>query len=429
MPMTIAELHKIFLECNSQFSTDSRKISEGDIFFALKGERFDGNLFAKEVIERGAAWAVIDDKKQENAHTILVDDVLIALQELANYHRQTFDIPVIGITGSNGKTTTKELLHGVLSKKYIVHTTRGNLNNHIGVPLTLLSAPTDTEMMIVEMGANHIGEIHDLCEIAAPNFGLITNIGKAHLEGFGSIEGVLKGKTELYRYLASHDSHIFYNDKDTKLRDSIPAQTTKVPYIDWMRLEMDSKFIVISNNKEERSSYTTHLVGSYNGSNMRCAATVGEHFDVAKADILQAIAEYVPSNNRSQLIEKGAYRFLMDAYNANPSSMKLSISSFAGMSTDRKKVLVLGDMAELGENSIDLHAEMIEHLSSYDWAEVILLGPLFAAADKSSHHLHYPDVGAMLTRQEEIREILEERVALIKASRSMKLEQLETLIK
>jgi len=424
---TVQQLYEHYLANGGLVSTDSRTIEKGAIFFALKGERFDGNQYAMKVLDKGASFAVVDSPAVPQGNQIMhVEDVLETLQQLAHHHRTVLDIPVIAITGSNGKTTTKELMHAVLSKKYKVHATKGNLNNHIGVPLTLLSAPQNLDLLIIEMGANHIGDIDELCQIADPSYGLITNIGHAHLEGFGSFDGVKQGKTELFRHLKGRDGTIFYNDNDKLLSEEIPENMFVHPYIDWLAVRSGSTFLDIS--VDYTKWVTTQLVGKYNATNMLCAATVGQFFGISKEQIIEAITEYLPTNNRSQIVELGSYTLVMDAYNANPNSMKESISSFAAMNTDLSKILILGDMAELGSQTDSMHTEILGHLSKFEWEDVFIIGPHFIKADTNNEYNQSKSTDELLISKN-IEEILKDKMTLIKASRSMKLEQIETLIR
>lgn len=427
--MDIGQLYKIYLEAGRPISIDSRAIEEGQIFFAIKGERFDGNDYVDEVLAKGASCAVVDNIEAFRPRgTILVDDSLTALQSLASYHRKQMEIPVIGITGSNGKTTTKELLHQVLSQKFQVHSTKGNFNNHIGVPLTLLSAPEDTEILIVEMGANHIGEIAMLSNIAEPDLGLITNIGKAHLEGFGSLEGVIEAKTELYRFIKKNDGIIFYNGEDALLNRVLPNGSRTIKYLQGMAFRNEGVYISIQDTSTKSGWLKTSLVGSYNHTNILCAATVGQYFGVSIDKILDAIASYVPTNNRSQLVIRNNIHLLMDAYNANPTSMQESIASFAAQESDKEKVLIIGDMAELGSDSMAMHQEILEFLSCYEWKAVFLVGNQFSNADMGQRYPHYKSVSDLVEDRHTVLSALEGSMCLIKASRSMQLEKIEALI-
>lgn len=355
------ELYKIFLR-HPNVITDSRKIEAGCLFFALKGERFNGNSFAADAIEKGAAFAIIDEPEFAiGEQFILVENVLEALQGMANFHRKQFQIPVIGITGSNGKTTTKELIYEVLSSHYPTHYTMGNFNNHIGLPLTLLKMQKGTEVAVIEMGANHVGEIEFLCKIAEPTHGLITNIGKAHLEGFGGIEGVKKGKSELYRFLEKNDGtafvnleelfleelakglehRIFYKKSDKPNPIAAPAETKLLTTHPFVRVAFLNEFAEILEVQSQ-------LSGNYNFNNIMTAITVGRYFKVPSQKIKAAIENYVPSNNRSQVLEKDGNTYILDAYNANPSSMQRSLENFSKME-GQSKIAILGDMLELGE--------------------------------------------------------------------------------
>jgi UDP-N-acetylmuramoyl-tripeptide--D-alanyl-D-alanine ligase len=421
--MKIEELYKIYLQYPS-VQTDTRKLRTGDLFFALKGPSFNGNEFAQKAIENGAAYAVIDEASYMiEGKTILVEDVLLTLQQLAKYHRQQFSIPFIAITGSNGKTTTKELIHAVLSTSFKTYTTEGNLNNHIGVPLTILKIRQDAEMAVIEMGANHQKEIASYCEIALPDFGLITNTGKAHLEGFGGIEGVRKGKGELYDHLRSHNGTAFvFWDYDylremsrgiphiytygTESADITGAATQTDPYLE------------VSFHKGISGQVSTHLVGGYNLPNVLAAAAVGVYFGVDSSRIKQAIESYQPTNSRSQLLEKGSNKIILDAYNANPSSMRLAIENFAKIKADRK-MLVLGGMAELGEGSLEEHKEIIRLIDQYHWSKVLLVGGDFMKISNS-----YPLFPSALEAGKWMKENkIENTYLLIKGSRSMQMEK------
>ena len=355
---TTEELYQYFLSCGS-VSTDTRKIQSGSLFFALKGENFDANTFAKEALAKGAAYAVIDNPEYiTGENTLLVQDTLIALQQLANHHRVQLGLPIIALTGSNGKTTTKELINAVLSKKYNTVATIGNLNNHIGVPLTLLSLTNETEIGIVEMGANHKKEIEFLCEIAEPNFGYITNFGKAHLEGFGGIEGVIEGKSELYKYLQQHTKTVFVNLDDAiqneKTKD-MPRYTFAVDeYNCDVRIEtVEAKPLVTV--KYKGLDIHSNLIGIYNANNINAAITIGTYFKISDSKIKEAIEGYIPSNNRSQLVEKDSNKIIMDAYNANPSSMAAAIENLLQLKGE-SKMAILGDMFELiDEKELDVY--------------------------------------------------------------------------
>lgn len=392
--MDINKLHEIFLSCGQNICTDTRKIAPGAVFFALKGDNFNGNRFAAQALASGCAYAVVDEPGAGNGEKfILVKDVLAALQQLANYHRKQFNIPVIAITGSNGKTTTKELVHAVLSKKFNLQYTRGNLNNHIGVPLTLLSLKAEHEMAVVEMGANHVGEIDALCRIAEPGYGVITNIGKAHLEGFGGIEGVKKGKSELYRFLKEVNGTVFVHGDDDVLME-LCAANNKVTYGTKKLYDIVGKYSE-SNLFVElawRTRYTasdlkdapyvrSNIVGVYNYYNALCAACIGNFFKVEDNLIQEAIEGYVPTNNRSQLQKTSSNVLILDYYNANPSSMSLAIENFSHMQF-QNKMLVLGDMLELGDEAFKEHALILQLLRERQLEDYILVGPIFYALQK-----------------------------------------------
>jgi len=374
--MSISELYAKFKN-SSGISTDTRKIEPGSIFFALKGDKFNANEFAAQALEAGAGLAVIDQAEfAADERFIVVEDVLKTLQDLANFHRKTFAFPVIGLTGSNGKTTNKELLSGVLSKKYVVYATKGNLNNHIGVPLTLLSIKDDCEMAVVEMGANHQKEIEMLCNICEPTHGFITNVGKAHLEGFGGVEGVKKGKGELFDFLSHHHGTVFINDKNPVLLDMASTRSfDKIVYYgsDDHTLKLEHESPRISFTKGDKT-YFSHLSGYYNFENMQTAFAVGLHFEVPEEDACEAIAGYNPDNNRSQIIEQGSNSLFMDAYNANPSSMAASLKNFINLETSKQKVVILGDMFELGEYSDHEHAELGRLVAEGHFGLVVLYG-------------------------------------------------------
>jgi UDP-N-acetylmuramoyl-tripeptide--D-alanyl-D-alanine ligase len=422
--MDINNLYSAFLKSKA-VNTDTRSIQPGDMFFALKGGNFDGNQYAENALEKGALYAIIDNLEfKKDERYLVVDDVLTALQTLANYYRKQFSIPFIAITGSNGKTTTKELLQRVLSKKYKTFATKGNLNNHIGIPLTLLSMPHDTEMAVIEMGANHQKEIEGYCKIVEPTHGTITNIGKAHLEGFGGIEGVKKGKGELFDYLRANGRTAFVNSKDVTV--SSLADWENVIYYpaekDFYNCELITAdpFVVLRTEKGE--VVKTKLIGAYNFENMACALCVGKYFEVPDKDANDAIATYDPTNNRSQVIIKGSNTILLDAYNANPSSMKAAIEHFA-KTEFANKVLILGDMFELGDESEAEHGALGKLVSELKFSKVILVGKNMIAASRTSDKTMYFE--NKTTLQEWLKEnILKDSHILIKGSRGMGLETL-----
>ncbi len=383
--MKIEELYKYYKETYS-VSTDTRNIKKGSLFFALKGTQFDGNVFADNAIKLGASYAVIDDKKYQSERTILVENVLEVLQELAKYHRQQLGIPILSITGSNGKTTTKELVNAVLSKKYKVVATKGNLNNHIGVPLTLLSMLPDTEFGIVEMGANHLNEISFLCEIAQPDYGYITNFGKAHLEGFGSFEGVIKGKSELYDYLKNTDGTCFVNGND-------PIQLEKSKGLKKHFLIENTELVQTQPSiifKYENTIFESNLTGEYNYQNIKVALTIGEFFDVPLNSSKEAIQNYVPTNNRSQELKKGTTLIILDAYNANPTSMEKSLRNFATFS-EKRKILFLGDMFELGKYSEEEHQRIYDIAQQLNFTAIYLIGKHFSKVKIGANTYKYDD--------------------------------------
>ena len=377
--MIIEELYQHFKQC-SAVSTDTRKIEEGSLFFALKGDNFNGNNFASQALSSGAKYCVIDEKQYAtDERYLVVEDVLKALQQLATYHRKQLKIPIIALTGSNGKTTTKELINAVLSKKYDTTATQGNLNNHIGVPLTLLQMKESTEIGIVEMGANHPNEIGSLCEIAHPNYGLITNFGKAHLEGFGSIEGVIKAKSELYDYLMAHQKTIFVNENDhLQVRQTLDSKNV---YKFGLLTSLDTMLEIIDTQpyvtlRYNQSVIKSRLTGNYNFNNIAVAIAIGSYFDVDPKDIISAIEDYTPTNNRSQIIEKDSNTIIMDAYNANPTSMLAALENFKQLHQERK-IIFLGDMFELGQTAEIEHQFIVDYLEKNDLGKVYLIGKNF----------------------------------------------------
>lgn len=420
--MNIEELYTLYLQ-HPSVQTDTRKLQNGDLFFALKGPSFNGNAFAQNAINAGAAYAVIDDGKCAiEGKTILVEDVLATLQQLAKYHRQQFKIPFIAITGSNGKTTTKELIHAVLSSTYTTYTTEGNLNNHIGVPLTLLKVKQDAQMAVIEMGANHQKEIASYCTYALPTHGLITNIGKAHLEGFGSEEGVRRGKGELYDHLRNHNGMAFvmadyeYLQEMSKGIATLYSYGTREADVTGTISQTDP-FLEVCFKKGYEGAIKTNLVGSYNLPNVLAAVAVGKFFNVANENIKRAIENYTPSNSRSQLLEKGTNKIILDAYNANPSSMKAAIENFAHIKADNK-ILALGAMAELGENSLQEHAAIVEEIKKYPWQQVVLVGGDFTKLDHPYPQFHSPQEAG-----EWLKDKAKNAYVLIKGSRSMQMEK------
>jgi UDP-N-acetylmuramoyl-tripeptide--D-alanyl-D-alanine ligase len=422
--MDIAYIHSLFLTCSS-VSIDTRKIEPNSLFVAIKGLNFDANTFATEALEKGAAYVLIDDQNYYIDHrTIWVENSLSALQELAKYHRQYLKLPIIALTGSNGKTTTKELIQVVLSKKFNTKATVGNLNNHIGVPLTLLSFNRDTEMGIVEMGANHQKEIEFLCELAAPDYGYITNFGKAHLEGFGGVEGVIKGKSEMYSYIAANAKLVFVN-----LEDKIQVEKSKAfrSYsfgVNKEKADVNIRSIQADPFVEIRFAdcvVQTHLIGLYNASNINAALAIGKYFGLDDMDIKEALESYIPANNRSQLISKGTNHIILDAYNANPSSMAVAIENFLGLS-NANKVLIVGDMFELGIDSPQEHKVVVSQLVEEEGVDCFFVGKKFYANRIQKNNFHFYDNFASFSDYLSAAKI-ENSTILIKGSRGMALEK------
>jgi UDP-N-acetylmuramoyl-tripeptide--D-alanyl-D-alanine ligase len=398
--------------------TDTRKIEPSCLFFALKGVNFDGNKFAKEALDKGALAVVIDDEKQYiDNKTILVDDTLKTLQKLALYHRKQLDIPILAITGSNGKTTTKELINAVLSKKYKTAATIDNLNNHIGVPLTLLSFTPKHNFGIVEMGANHVGEIALLCEIAEPDFGLITNIGTAHIEGFGSKEGIIKGKTELYNFLKLNNGTVFVNYKDAILKEK--TEGIKTIFYNQDEAELYNSFPNIEFKWKSKKGFSK-LYGAYNFTNILAAITIGEYFKVASNDILNAIADYTPTNNRSQIETIGTNTVLIDAYNANPTSMQAALDTFKAIDKENK-IVILGDMLELGNSSLEEHKNILKQLDKAHFNKVYLIGDEFKKASKNEAYVNFKNIEAFNQYLSE--NPIRDAYVLLKGSRGIRLEK------
>ena len=403
--MTIEEVYSLFKKC-SGVTTDSRKCGPGLIFFALKGERFDGNEFVRGALEQGCPYAVMDNAAVYDAsdsRMILVDNVLSVLQKVAAYHRRELGTPVIGITGTNGKTTTKELTNAVMSSTYNVMCTQGNLNNSIGVPLTVLSLKPEHEYAIVEMGASHPGDIRELVEISQPDYGLITNVGKAHLLGFGSFEGVKRTKGELYDWLREHKGTAFVNRDNEHLQQmcaGIPKIEYGMPGQDGLAVEGEvlecNPFVKLRwrSGKGVWHTVQTHLIGAYNVDNILAAITIGLKFGVSEQAASDAVAGYTPQNNRSQLTETGRNHLVVDAYNANPTSMLAALENFGMISAD-KKMLILGDMRELGEASQEEHKRIVEEIRKHGFTEVWLVGSEFAQAASGSGFRLFQDVEAL----------------------------------
>lgn len=426
--MDITALYRIFLECTC-VTTDSRNCPEGSLFIALKGDTFNGNAFAAKALESGSLYVVVDERAYAptgDTHYILVDNCLHTLQQLAKYHRRQLGTRIIGITGTNGKTTTKELISAVLSQSYNVLYTLGNLNNHIGVPLTLLRLRAEHDLAVVEMGASHPGDIKELAEMVEPNYGIITNVGKAHLEGFGSFEGVVKTKGELYDYLRERgDSIIFIHHDDPYLKD-IARELNQIAY----GIEEDlyvnghitgnSPYLAFewrAGKDGERHEVQTQLIGEYNFSNVMAATTIGHFFGVEPAKSDKALTEYTPQNNRSQLKKTTDNTLIVDTYNANPTSMMASISNFRNMRVERK-MLILGDMHELGEDSPKEHQKIVDYLEECEFEDVVLVGELFAATRHS--YPTYPDAPTLIAELQNGK--LCGKTILIKGSHSTKLE-------
>ena len=425
--MRIEELYQLYL-AHPVVQTDTRKLNKGDLFFALKGDNFNGNLFAIQALEKGAAYAIVDEAPEtDNPKVIVVDDVLSTLQELAKHHRRQFHIPFLAITGSNGKTTTKELVHAVLSSHFKTYTTEGNLNNHIGIPLTLLKVRADAEIAVVEMGANHQREIAGYCTYTLPNYGIINNVGKAHLEGFGGIEGVKKGKGELYDFIRENGGTIFINTDFDYLKEMSAGINNCITYgttnaSTTGKLLKSEPFLQVEITSEpEIGIITTHLVGDYNLPNILAAVCTGLYFGVPALKIKTAIEQYKPSNSRSQLIEAGTNKIILDAYNANPSSMKLAIENFAKLQAD-KKVLMLGGMAEMGESSLIEHQAIVDLISLHTWDKVVLVGGDFG---KLRHPYIYFNT-SLEAREWYKNQLFSNTHLLIKGSRSMKMEEILT---
>ncbi len=430
--MVIEELYKIFIK-NPHISIDSREDQNNGIFFALKGENFNGNHFAKNAIENGAAYAVVDKAAFcENENFILVEDVLKTLQKLAKYHRDKINIPLIGITGSNGKTTTKELISTVLSQKFNTLATTGNFNNHIGVPLSILKITDKTEIAIIEMGANHLGEIADLCKIAKPNYGIITNIGKAHLEGFINIEGVIKAKSELFDFIVQNNGNVFVNSDDkllmelsTKIKRTLYGKTTKA----------DCRSEIVDHNPfvnmkwfspQGEKIIKTKLFGSYNFENIEAAICICNYLGVEAWKIKNAIENYKPANMRSQIIHsKNNNTIILDAYNANPSSMKLAIENFAQLNL-KNKVLIIGDMLETGSEEKNEHLKILSLIKEKNIQNVFLVGKIFQSVcviNKFKSFSNVTNLNNFFIDQPLINSSI-----LIKGSRGNKLESLTEIL-
>lgn len=434
--MSIHQLYSVFIQAGQAISTDTRKLEKGSVFFALKGENFNANEFAQKAVENGCVLAVVDEQKYAiDERFMLVDNVLKTLQDLARHHRRQFAIPILAITGSNGKTTHKELIYTVLAKKYRTLATVGNLNNHIGVPLTLLQLRPEHEFAIIEMGANHQGEIDELCRIAEPDFGLITNIGKAHLEGFGGIEGVKKGKSELYRFLKTGSGKAFVNGDDEVLYQ-LAFDNDKITYGCKKLYDLIGKDCITAEtvsfkyttrygdkNWNNLPQINTQIIGGYNFINCLAAVCVANYFKVSDAEIKEALETYVPNMNRSQLVKTQRNTLILDAYNANPNSMKAAIENFAKY-RDENKLVLLGDMFELGEYSRAEHEAVVRLLEQLGFKDVVLVGAEFSGIQTNYTKFKSTDECKKFLATK----TLSGKTVLIKGSRGMKMETLQELL-
>lgn len=432
--ISIQTLYDLFLKANCTISSDTRKLEKGSMFFSLKGPNFNANEFSEKAIEGGCAFAIVDEEKYANNKTIFfVEDGLRALQKLANHHRIQFKIPVLAITGSNAKTTHKELINAVLSKKYNTLATEGNLNNHIGVPLTLLKLRSHHQFAIIEMGANHQGEIDELCKIAEPDFGLITNIGKAHLEGFGGIEGVKKGKSELYKFLKAKHAQVFINGDDPVLHD-LAVENDKIAYGTTKLYDTIGKYVadgeMVSFKWTTRYGdkdwnklplVKTQITGKYNFINCLAAVCIGHYFHVEEHLINEALSNYVPAMNRSQMVKTKTNSILLDAYNANPNSMKAAIENFVDYAADNKWLL-LGDMFELGDYSKEEHEAIVNLLQAKKMTNVYLVGTEFSSLENNPFKT-FKTTDDCLNEMKSNK--IENATVLIKGSRGMKMETLQ----
>ena len=424
--MSLENLYSLYKKYKS-VTTDSRIVTKNALFFALKGENFNGNAYAQNALENGCSYAIIDEKDYaENDKYIVVRNVLETLQKLGNYHRRNLGIPILGITGTNGKTTTKELISAVLAKKFKLTYTQGNLNNHIGVPLTLLSMDSEMEFGVVEMGANHMKEIKQLCEIAEPDYGIITNIGKAHLEGFGSFENIIKTKKELYDYIKIKQGKVFFNYNNDILRKGInELKLDNIPFGN-----KDSEVCGEVLNTEQYLSLRikigefigeihSKLVGNYNLENILAAVSIGNYFNIHPTDIISAIEKYIPKNNRSQFIKTSKNNIILDAYNANPTSVELSVRNFVSLKKENS-FLILGDMLELGSESKKEHENIIKLLQDLNFENVILVGNVYQSLNVPNNYIQFKDVSELK------KWLLENNISksnvLIKGSRGIRLE-------
>lgn len=433
--MNYPELYAHFLKYPS-LCTDTRRLNVGDIFWALKGQRYDANTMVEDALNKGASAVVTQNPEWQNEPNVFyVPDTLIALQEMASFHRSQFDIPVIAICGSNGKTTTKELSYRILSSKYRTLYTEGNLNNHIGVPLTLLKLHKTHQIAVIEMGANHQGEIAQYCTWAKPTHGLTTNIGKSHLEGFGGLEGVAKGEGELYDYLIQNNGFLFVNQDDKFLRTKTQFVENKLTYGIFHAAAIQASYqtdeqgkVSISIHYPEKNikyhNIKSQIYGHYNAENILAACTIGIYFEIPENNILRAVSSYIPENNRSQIKQYKGYTFIMDAYNANPSSMQMALKALSDQKTTKKKIAILGDMFELGQESISEHEEIGLFCNTLNIDTVIFIGSLMKHAKKRCllPCFHFETVSDFLRVAKEY--IQPDTLVLLKASRSMKLEQI-----
>lgn len=427
--MQIDQLYKIYIE-HSAVITDSRQVTNGCLFFALKGNQYNGNQYAEKAIENGAAYAIIDEAEYaKDSRFILVDNTLETLQKLANHHRKELKIPILAITGTNGKTTTKELVSHVLMNKFNLVYTKGNLNNHIGVPLTLLSMTTETQFGVVEMGANHPFEIKKLCEIAEPDFGLITNIGKAHLEGFASFENIIKTKAELYDFLNETNGTIFYNSKNPILSEKVKKlKLSLIPYGDGLNsytkgniLHSDPFLSLTVTRGDNEFVINTQLVGVYNFENVLASVCVGNYFGIEPYMIKNSIENYTPSNNRSQFIKSQTNTIFLDAYNANPTSIEASLLNFMSLNSENK-CIILGDMLELGKDSESEHENVIRLIEEGNFSKIILVGETFFRIHTPKNYLKFPAVNLAINWISENK--ITNSTILIKGSRGIQLERI-----
>ncbi len=437
--MDIKTLHQLFLQCTN-VSTDTRKIETDTMFFALKGANFDGNQYAEQALEKGAKYVVVSEMVKPDttyySQYIVVKDTLETLQKLANYHRKQFDIPVIGITGTNGKTTSKELIYQTLSSQYKVWATQGNFNNHIGVPLTLLQITKEHEMAIIEMGANHLGEIEELCQIAEPNYAYITNVGSAHLEGFGSVENIFKTKLALYQYVEQRNGGVFLLEENTNLKEALAQEPTLSFSINnaqasfYSEINTNNVFVSLHSLKLDGKLYEgdipTHLTGKYNHSNIMAAICIAHYFKVDVKKIQEAITAYQPNNNRSQWQKSSKNELILDAYNANPTSTRLAIENIL-LLDKKEKTIILGDMLELGDYAIKAHQDIVEllkdALNTHPNLKVLLVGECFYQLKEDQSAIQYYKSAEDEDLQKYISE-LHQQIILLKGSRGIRLEQL-----